>query len=74
MTKNPTFHGRTKHIDICFHFICDLAASGTIKMKHCRIVDQLADILTKALSKEKFIYFRTGLNVSDFDSTGNVEE
>ena len=30
MAKNPTFDGRTKHIDIRFHFIHELAENGEI--------------------------------------------
>jgi len=35
MTKNLTFHSRTKHIDIRYHFICDLVAKEEISMEYC---------------------------------------
>ncbi|KAA0046865.1 putative gag-pol polyprotein, identical [Cucumis melo var. makuwa] len=35
MTKNPTFHSRTKHIDIFFHFICDLVAKEEVSLSYC---------------------------------------
>ena len=73
MTKNPTFHGRTKHIDIRFHFIRDLVAKGEIELKFCSTDEQLADIFTKALSCQKHVYFRSLLGVCNFESRGSVE-
>ena len=35
MAKNLPFHGRTKHIDIRFHFIRELVAKGEIILKFC---------------------------------------
>ncbi|KAE8734773.1 Detected protein of unknown function [Hibiscus syriacus] len=35
MSKNPSFHGRTKHIDIRVHFIRDLVSDGSIILKYC---------------------------------------
>ena len=73
MTKNPTFHSRTKHIELRHHFIRDLVAKEEIALKYCSTEEQLADILTKALSKEKFCYFRGLLGVCNFESRGSVE-
>ncbi|KAF2303067.1 hypothetical protein GH714_013211 [Hevea brasiliensis] len=73
MTKNPTFHSRTKHIELRHHFICDLIAKEEIILKYCSTNEQLADILTKALSKEKFCYFRGFLGVCNFESKGSIE-
>lgn len=58
MTKNSTFHSRTKHIDIRYHFICNLTAKGEIELKFCSTRDQIADVLTKALPQVKHDYFR----------------
>lgn len=54
LAKNPVFHGRSKHIDVRYHFIREYVEQGLIVIKHVRTNEQRADILTKALSAEKF--------------------
>lgn len=46
IAKNPTLLGRTKDIDIRYHFIRELVADGAISLQHCTIKDQLIDIFT----------------------------
>ncbi|KAA0033342.1 Retrovirus-related Pol polyprotein from transposon TNT 1-94 [Cucumis melo var. makuwa] len=74
MTKNPTFHSWKKHIDIRFHFIRDLVAKEEVSLSYCSTHEQWADILTKALSKEKFCYFRAMMGISKFESRGSIED
>ncbi|KAA0066377.1 Retrovirus-related Pol polyprotein from transposon TNT 1-94 [Cucumis melo var. makuwa] len=74
MMKNPTFHSRTKHIDIRFHFIRDLVAKEEVSLIYCSTHEQWADILTKALSKEKFCYFRAMMGISKFESRESIED
>ena len=66
MTKNPVFHGRTKHIEIRHHFIRELMEQGEIKLEFCKTEEQLADVFTKPVSAEKFTRFRDMLGVQDF--------
>jgi len=49
LPKNPVFHQRSKHIDIRYHFLQDQVGKNMIKLKYCRLEDQIADILTKSL-------------------------
>nr|DAD19456.1 TPA_asm: hypothetical protein HUJ06_020919 [Nelumbo nucifera] len=63
LSKNPVMHGRSKHIDIRFHFLRDLTKDGVVKLEHCGSRDQLADIMTKPLSHEVFIRLRELLGV-----------
>ena len=51
LAKNPVFHGRSKHIQIKYHFIRDCLEEGSIKADHIPTTDQLADILTKSLGR-----------------------
>jgi hypothetical protein len=55
MTKNPMYHQRSKHIDLCVHWICDLVQDNILTIKSCRDPDQMADVLTKALPQPKHL-------------------
>ena len=58
MAKNPQFHGRTKHIEIKYHFIREKVLDETIELKYCPTNDMIADMLTKGLSHDKFARLR----------------
>ena len=56
--ENPVFHDWSKYIDIRCHFIKDYVQRGAVQLRYTPIGEQVANILTKALSKIKFTYFR----------------
>lgn len=47
LSRNPVMHGRSKHIDVHFHFLRDLCRDGKIVLDYCKSGEQVADILTK---------------------------
>ncbi|XP_074351935.1 secreted RxLR effector protein 161-like [Apium graveolens] len=63
LAKNPVFHGRSKHIDVKFHFIRECIENGDIIVKHVCSEEQRADSLTKALSVVNFEKMRSILGV-----------
>lgn len=67
LAKNPIFHGRSKHIDIRYHFIRECVEKGEIIVKHVRTYQHRADVLTKALATAKFEKMRQLLGVRSVD-------
>ena len=63
MTENPVFHDKSKHIEFRYFYIRDMIQKGAIKLQYVSIDEQVADILTKLLSRVKFEYFRDKLGV-----------
>ena len=63
IARNPKFHNRTKRIDTTFHFIREKIVSKEIKVEYCSTHDMIADIMTKALPKDRFERLRSQLNV-----------
>ncbi|GJV98016.1 hypothetical protein Tco_1549593, partial [Tanacetum coccineum] len=53
---NPVQHSKTKHIDIQYHFIKEHVEKGPVEIYFVGTKYQLADLFTKALSKERFEY------------------
>jgi len=49
LMKNPVFHGRSKHIDIKYHFIRECVERKQIIVKRVWTKEQRADTLTKAM-------------------------
>ena len=66
MAKNFVFHGRTKHIELDVHFIREKVEKGEIEIRYVPTEYQeyqVADILTKGLSKNRFQFLCTKLGL-----------
>ncbi len=53
LAKNSTFHSRTKHIDLRYHFIRLLIQDGVLKLVKIVGSKNPADMLTKLVTTEK---------------------
>ena len=67
MTEYPVFHDKSEHIEIQCFYIRDLVTKGAVKLVYVSIDEQVADVLTKPLSCEKFKYFRDKLGMVQKD-------
>jgi hypothetical protein len=67
MTENPLFHDKSKHIEIRYHYICDMVQRGVIKLQYVGTDEQVADVLTKSLSCVKFEHFQDKLGIVQKD-------
>ena len=73
MTKNPQFHGHSKHISIKYHFVRDQVSDKTIKVEHCPTAEMIADMLTKALHKDQFTKLRRMVGLTSLDQFSGSE-
>eukprot|EP00253_Pinus_taeda_P026963 PITA_26963 len=68
LAKNPKFHDRTKHINTKYHLIRHHVEAKTIHLRHYSTNEQIADIFTKALGREKLEQFRMMLGLTNIPS------
>ena len=61
--ENPMFHDKSKHIEIKYQYIRDMVEKGAVKLQYTTMDEQIADVLTKPLSRVKLEYFRDKLGV-----------
>ena len=65
LTKNPIQHSKTKHSEIMHHFIRDHIQKGDIEIKFVKTENQLADLFSKPLARDRFNKLRTELGILD---------
>ena len=53
LSKNSTFHSRSKHIDVRYHWIHDVLESKQLYLEKIHTNENRSDMLTKCLPKEK---------------------
>ena len=56
LASNAGYNARAKHVNIRQHFIQENVARDVIMVKYISTLDQLADMLTKALGTEQLKY------------------
>jgi hypothetical protein len=71
LMKHPVFHGRSKHIDIKYHFIRQCVERGQIAVRRIGTNEQKADILTKSLSVGKLAVMRHLIGVRGIQTHAN---
>jgi hypothetical protein len=67
LAKNPSFHARTKHIDIRHHFVREKVESGVVDLVFCPTKEMVADVLTKALPKEQHDWCARNMGLRKID-------
>ncbi|KAH9752597.1 hypothetical protein KPL71_014753 [Citrus sinensis] len=55
IARNPTFHSRTKHIGVQYHFVREVVEDGSVDLQKIHTKENLADILTKPINTDKFV-------------------
>uniref|UniRef100_A0A1Y1M571 Integrase catalytic domain-containing protein n=1 Tax=Photinus pyralis TaxID=7054 RepID=A0A1Y1M571_PHOPY len=63
LVKNPVYHKRTKHIDVQYHFIREKFQEGKFDLEYVETNNQVADICTKSLTKNRHKYLCTLMNL-----------
>jgi transposase InsO family protein len=63
LTRDHQYHARTKHIDVCYHFIRWVVENGMLRLVYCPTADMIADTLTKALPSPKVKHFAASLGL-----------
>nr|GFC78537.1 retrovirus-related Pol polyprotein from transposon TNT 1-94 [Tanacetum cinerariifolium] len=73
---NNVQHSRSKHIDICHHFIREQVERGIVELYFVTIDYQLTDIFTKALPRQrfKFILPRLGMKSMSLTTLKRLQE
>ena len=65
LSKNPILHSRAKHIEIKHHFIRDYVQKGIVTLKFIDTDHQWADIFTKPLAEDRFLFILENLNIKN---------
>ena len=63
LVKNAVFHDHTKHIPIHHHFIRKKIKSKEITVEYILTMDQVADMLTKGLTREEHTCFAKDMGI-----------
>ena len=72
LAKNSTFHVKSKHIDVRYHWIRDVLDDELIELEKIHTDNNGSDMMTKALSKDKFETCRSiaGMTTTSTQSGG----
>ncbi|KAL4290940.1 hypothetical protein GQ457_14G017910 [Hibiscus cannabinus] len=67
IAENHVQHGRTKHINVKFHTIREAEKNSLIKMEFCSSEMRVADLMTKALSRNRMLFLKHELGITNIN-------
>ena len=67
LAKNRTYHSKTKHIDVQYHFVRDMVEDKKVLLVKVDTVKNTIDALTKFVSYERFSWCRETMRIAGLD-------
>ena len=74
LSHDATYHARTKHINVAYHFIRKKVTSNEVSLTYVRSKENLADLMTKGLEGHQFRYLRRKLGVTEVRGSVGMEK
>ncbi|KAH9652502.1 hypothetical protein KPL70_027122 [Citrus sinensis] len=65
IARNPAFHSRARHIGVQYHFIREVVEDGSVDLQKIHTKENLADVLTKLINADKFIWSRSSCGLAE---------
>jgi hypothetical protein len=67
LVKNTTYHSKTKHIDVQYHFVIKMVEDTEVLLMKVETFENVADSLTKFVKIEKFSWCRGSMGIAALD-------
>ena len=74
LSHDATYHARTKHINVAYHFIREKVTSNEVSLTYVRSKENLADLMTKGLEGHQFWYLWRKLGVTEVRGSVGMEK
>ena len=65
LAKNPTYHSKTMHIDVQYHFVRDMIEEKKVSLMKDTLKN-VADSLTKSVSTGEFSWCRGSMGIVEY--------
>ena len=65
IARNPTFYSRTKYIGVHYHFVREVVKDGSVDLQKIHTNENLADVLTKPINTDKFVWSRSSCGLAE---------
>lgn len=73
LSGNETYHARSKHIDVRYHFLREKIACKQISVHYKKTEDMVADVLTKGLHRPKHEAFCIAMGLRPGEDDGTLD-
>jgi hypothetical protein len=67
LVKNLTYHSKTKHIDVQYHFVRDMVEDKVVLLMKVDTLENVVDSLKKSVKTDKFSWCRGSMGIVSLD-------
>jgi len=64
LSKNPSYHSKTKHVDVQYHFMRDMVERNKVLLEKVDMLENILEYLTKYVSVVKFSRCREAMGIT----------
>jgi hypothetical protein len=72
LAKILTYHSKTKHIDVQYHFVRDMVEINKVLLEKVDTLENIADSLTKSVSVVKFSWCTEAMGIVALGSSNQI--